>query len=578
VTTIMNKTKRSQAALAAVAASLLPGVGGAAAFLLATAGAQPAAAQVPFRVLRPRNGATVREIVRIQVPRAAVGEAAYLSIFIDDRFRVGVEKPGTPATSKPQRRGDLEFTPSTITFLWDTKEPDPSPLIRNDAERLAKDGPHTIEVVALGSKGKIIGSQRITVNLANQSGLVAPASGIPLDYKFSVGDLVRYRQHTEVEYVGDRQEGSTTSGRGARGGRQGGGGYPGGGGGGYPGGGSGGGYPGGGGSGYPGGGGSGYPGGGGSGYPGGGGGGGYQGGGGGLQGGGGGPSGPFSILVQRVDANYERTTEDRLSPIRFLLRDKVTRGTIQNNGASARLEDVFQFKTRYREVFTSGEVASTGPASASKPGAYIALPVINLGGGRRRVGQQWQTQSPILLEWATVDTPPTVRVTNTLEGLEWQSGYQTARIRQTFKGTVAKLPLFGGAGAMSGEADMQRIVWFAYKPGRIIRSQTTVNVSGNAPSDLVSALVPSAGLGGAGGGGAGGGYGGGLGGGVGQSGYPGGGGSGYPGGGGGSGSGYPGGGGGFPGGLPGGGAGGEQQEAPKVPVKFKSTTTVEYVP
>ena len=37
---------------------------------------QPANAQAPFRIARPADGATVRETVRIQIPRAALREAA----------------------------------------------------------------------------------------------------------------------------------------------------------------------------------------------------------------------------------------------------------------------------------------------------------------------------------------------------------------------------------------------------------------------------------------------------------------------------------------------------------------------
>jgi hypothetical protein len=91
--------------------------------------------------------------------------------------------------------------------------------------------------------------------------------------------------------------------------------------------------------------------------------------------------------------------------------------------------------------------------------------------------------------------------------------------------------------------------------------ETTVQVSGDAPANILSAMVPSAGINATGGFGGGGGF-------------PGGG--GYPGGG------IPGGGGGYPGGglglgSSGGGFGALQQgnqEAPRAPAKFRSVTTV----
>jgi len=587
----------SAAAITALAVGSVP-----AAVTLGLSARSAAAAQtVPFRLLRPENNATVRETVRVQIPRSALREVAYLSIFIDDRFRAGLEIPKVPVDKKPKQYGQIVATQDMITYLWDTKALDPTPNL-NEEQRVVKDGPHIIEVVALNAGGQRIGAQKITLNVANRAGVAAPADGLPLIYKFRVGDQSRYNQRTEVEYISERQNEAGVGRRGGRGGRGGGGrgggggGYPGGSGGsggGYPGGsgGSGGGYPGGSGGsggGYPGG--SGYGGRGGSsgggsggyggqgGYPGGGGGnpgaagGGYQGGGGGGAGGYQ-PTGPVNILVQRVNAKYQRSTEDVLSAGAYLVRDKVTDGTITTGGASARLDEVYQLKSRYRTVSQTGDVLSYGTASASKPGAYIALPHIDLGGGRRRVGSVWNTRAPILLEWATLDQPPSVRVTNTLEGLEWQDGYQTARIKQTYKGK-ADVPIFGGAGKIrNADVDMERTIWFGYKPGRIIRMDTTMTVSGDAPASTVSAMVP-----GAGGGGGMGGYGGG-------GGYAGMGGRGglgagdegdFPGQGGG-GPGLPGG---VPGsgGFPGAGGGQTQQEEATTPAKFRSTTTVHYQP
>jgi hypothetical protein len=467
------RSARTVAAVAITAAAALLPVGALTMTLLGAgaqhASARAAAAQVPFRILRPVSGATVRETVRVQIPRAAVAEAAYFSVYIDDRFRAAIEKPGTSGTNKPQRRADVVYTDQIITYLWDTKAPDRSADARGgDQPREIKDGRHTIEIVAHDARGKRLGEQRITVNVANRTGLNVPPGGVPLAYRFRVGDQSVYRQRTEVNYIGDRPAG---------GGFGGGGGFIGGGGGG----------------------------------PYGGGGGPYGGRGGGRFGGGRGPygagpsglggsvggglgssqaTGSFEVLVQRVQARYLRNTEDSLGGGAFLIRDKVLGGTIQSSSAAARLEEVYDFKSRYRTVRSTGEVVSYGTPSATKPGAYVALPIIDLGGGRRRVGQTWQTRAPILLEWASLDAPPTVRVTNRLEGMEWQNGYQTARILQTYRGK-ANVPLFGGAGKMmNADVDMQRIIFFGYSAGRMIRTDTTTTVNGRAPADIIAAMAP----------------------------------------------------------------------------------------
>jgi hypothetical protein len=301
------------------------------------------------------------------------------------------------------------------------------------------------------------------------------------------------------------------------------------------------------------------------------------------------PTGPFSIPVQDVRAEYERSTEDSAGNNAYFVRDKVTNGTIiAGNGAAALLGTVYDFKSRYRVVNTTGYVTETGAASAAKPGAYVALMIPNQGGGLRRINQTWQTKTPVLLEWATMDMPPYVLATNRLVGLEWQNGYQTARIEQTYDGKV-NMPIFGGAGTMQGaNLKMNRTIWFAYKAGKIIRMETTVDLEGQAPANVLSAMVPGAGVG-AGIGGIGGGMAGGM-----AGGYPGGGyrggapgfsgaQGGFPGAGG-----YPGapaglggmGGFGGPGMAGGAGTGGgfgalqQQAEVPLVPAKFRSVTTV----
>jgi hypothetical protein len=213
----------------------------------------------------------------------------------------------------------------------------------------------------------------------------------------------------------------------------------------------------------------------------------------------GGVEGDFTVPVQFVKATYERTTEDRTGGNQYYIRDLVTKGTIVGaNGAAANLDQVYNFKSRYRDVLTSGLVKEYSIARADKPGAYISLPLIELGNGPRRIGSTWSTNAPIMLEWATLDAPPMVNAENTLEGLEWQDGYKTARIKQTYKGK-ANIPIFGGAGKMNGaDVVMTRTIWFGLSVGKVVRMETTTEVKGEAPQDVLSAMVPQAGMSGGG--------------------------------------------------------------------------------
>lgn len=534
--------------------------------------AAPAAAQVPFRIARPESGATVREVVKIMIPRASLGDAKYLSleIFEQDKgkmtFRAALAiPPASPILDQKPYRSDYQAAKyltvladnRMVTILWNTKTNIVKTADMSAAELEkykemyppVKDGDHTLQLTLHDSAGKRIGQQSLKVNVRNEGGISVPAGGISLNYRWQVGDESKYTQQTSVRYIGEPKKTNPRSGRGYTspgfgmgggmmgGGMMGGGmmggdgagmsGGPGmmGGGRGMMGGGSGmmgapGGMSGSGGRGMMGGGrgmmgapggmsggpaGDG-PGGSGSGMMGapGGFGGGMMGGMGGMGGGMIGPgggyapqqTGPFVVPVQDVRADFERTIEDFAGESSYFLRDKCAGGTIiAGNGAAALLEAIYDFKSRYRTVETTGYVREKGTANAARPGAYVSLIIPTLGGGTRRIGQTWKTQTPVLLEWATMDTPPSVLATNKLVGLEWQDGYQAARIEQTFNGT-ADIPIFGGAAKMNqAKVKMNRTIWFAFKAGKVIRVETDLEVDGNAPSDVLSAMVPAAGIG-----------------------------------------------------------------------------------
>ncbi|MBC8139024.1 MAG: hypothetical protein H8F28_24380, partial [Fibrella sp.] len=335
--------------------------------------ASAAYAQVPFRIASPANGASVRETVRIQIPRSALGDAQYLTLTVDGTFRAGIDIPRVGAD--PVRTPAVEGNARVVSLLWDTKSINKDPKISDD-QRSVQDGPHTLEIAAFNAGGQRVGLQTLTLNVNNKGQLPAPSGGVLLSYGLRVGDRSKYRQKTEVEYIADPQtapapQGSgrffngvpgAGAGQGSFGGPQGGpppgfSGPPPGYGGPPPGFGGPGGRP-------------------------------------GFGGGGpnGGaytppqrPTGPVVLPVQNVTANYERTVEDangKNGP--FLLRDKALDGVIiAGNGAAARLEDIYAFKSRYRTVQSRGFVQEFAPASQSQPGAYVALPIIDLRVPRR---------------------------------------------------------------------------------------------------------------------------------------------------------------------------------------------------
>ena len=72
--------------------------------LLVTLGvAAVSSAQVAFQVAGPQNGATVRETVKIRIPRTALEGVKYLALGVDGKFRAGVMVPA------PGQKVDTDF-------------------------------------------------------------------------------------------------------------------------------------------------------------------------------------------------------------------------------------------------------------------------------------------------------------------------------------------------------------------------------------------------------------------------------------------------------------------------------------
>ena len=218
----------------------------------------------------------------------------------------------------------------------------------------------------------------------------------------------------------------------------------------------------------------------------------------------------------------------------------------------------------YRNVDARGRVLSQLTSQNTAASVGFSIPVLP----PRRVsaGAHWESPVEITLDW-TSPTPAKVTATSTLEDFEWQDRYPTAKIRETYEGPATFYPGPGSAlpAIQSREIKFERVFYFAYNAGRVVRTQTTISLTSTEPGLLNASPLGGQGYPGGRGGypGGFGGYPGGFGGGGGKFGRPNGG--GYPGGGGEQGQpGYTGGRGG-PGEFPGGESGGPPDSAPGYP-------------
>ncbi len=285
------------------------------------------------------------------------------------------------------------------------------------------------------------------------------------------------------------------------------------------------------------------------------------------------PASTSAQVLQQSLLRYSRSVEnvsggtalirDEIIPVDKSVRPKAfvsyvaTRGQSQALGSSAHAQ--------YREVDSRGRVLSKLTAQNTGESVGFSIPV--LPPRRISVGAHWESPVQITLDW-TSPTPATVTATSTLVDFEWQDRYPTAKIRETYEGPANFSPTAGSVlPALAGrEIKFERLIYFAYNAGRVVRTQTTISLVSNDPGLLTAS--PGLGSGGYGSPGGRGGYGrprGGP-----SGGYPGASSGGYPGGGPG---GYPGGGGSYPGGgYPGGGYSGTAGQSGS-PVKVTYTET-----
>src|SRR5262245_49371750 len=77
-------------------------------FALTLLGQGRANAEAPFTIRRPPDGATVREQVRIELPRASIKPGGFVAFYIDDKFH---------SAQAPQENSKARV----FTFVWDTK-------------------------------------------------------------------------------------------------------------------------------------------------------------------------------------------------------------------------------------------------------------------------------------------------------------------------------------------------------------------------------------------------------------------------------------------------------------------------
>jgi hypothetical protein len=148
-----------------------------------------AVAQAPFTIVRPQDGARVREVVQIRFPIRSVPQGGFIGVSINGKF---VEAVAPAALDTDRERGHY-------IYRWDTKKLN------------VPDGEHTIELTLYsnpegGGGARILGRSSVRLQVENE--IKVPAEGIFLRYRWTPGKTYRYsikgvfKEVNEIQYSG----------------------------------------------------------------------------------------------------------------------------------------------------------------------------------------------------------------------------------------------------------------------------------------------------------------------------------------------------------------------------------------
>lgn len=182
-----------------------------------------------------------------------------------------------------------------------------------------------------------------------------------------------------------------------------------------------------------------------------------------------------------------------------LVRNKLTSLTINQNGQETSLAPQQLSASMYQELDRLGHIRyETGTSTGLAEFTALGLPVNNtlelplLPTNRVAVGDTWTTPNQRLdIPGLPPADQPRVTLTNKLDGLEWEGGYPTAKIHQTFKGGTKDL-MFGSIDVSSPSVEFDRVIYVAYKAGRLVKTVRTLTIAGRTTTQLGSP-TPSAG-------------------------------------------------------------------------------------
>ena len=135
-------------------------------------------AQQPFTIVRPADGAKVRETVHVLIPKGSIPDGGYIGVFLGGKF--------LEATVPPLKGKYYDYALNTKELgLPDTEPGKPLKL-------------ELVLYVDFNEKSRIVDRSSVDINIGNQANIPVPNAGIKLRYTFHPGTRMIYRLDQKV--------------------------------------------------------------------------------------------------------------------------------------------------------------------------------------------------------------------------------------------------------------------------------------------------------------------------------------------------------------------------------------------
>lgn len=144
-------------------------------------------AQAPFTIVRPADGAKVRETVHVLIPKGSIPEGGYIGVFLGGKF--------LEATVPPIKGKYYDYSLNTKALgLPDTEPGKPLKL-------------ELVLYVDYEKASRIVERTSVDINVGNQANIPIPNEGLKLRYTFVPGSRMIYRldQQISISSISDEQ-------------------------------------------------------------------------------------------------------------------------------------------------------------------------------------------------------------------------------------------------------------------------------------------------------------------------------------------------------------------------------------